>query len=284
MKRFITFGKTTLISTFFLFQMLSNSQSFAQLGLSTKFFAEVYNETTNMQREGQNTITMTQSLQGTRTHIPKFCTIDLYIKERFGSDANRDYWNNRGELMLGARVRLLKKVYLGAFYEYIRGKYFGIENNENPNPYGLNYEDMRCGLIFWHGMDREFIDRWTKMIPFSFWDEIYADAIYYKRDDKNYIYYINGRAGIRLIRIYKTVLDIYGVNYFICDKNGDFWNNKFEFGSGIRLKPWTDLDLSIYVEFLRGSFWERDGRYTNPYEPEYTDVRVGVLFWHGWGY
>ena len=266
------------------FQIISNRQVVAQVGLSTKFFAEVYNETTKMRREGKNMIMMTQALEGLRTNIHNITTIDLYLKERYGSDAKRDYWNNRGELMLGARARFFKKFYLGFFYEYIKGKYFGIENDENPNPYGSKYEDVRYGLIFWHGMDREFKNRWTSMVPLSFWDEVYADAIHYKRDRRNFVCYLNGKGGLRVFRIFKTAIDIYGINYFIYDKNGDFWNNKFEFGTGLRIKPWSDIDIALFIEFIRGSYIQRDGDFVNPYEHEYRDVRIGLLFWHGWGY
>lgn len=266
-----------------LSQLIFTKYVLAEIGLKAKFFAEVYSETTKMRREGNNITSMTQSMQGIKITIPKFCRVKIYLKERYGSDANRDYWNNRGEVMLGLRIRFFQKIFLAAYFEYIQGKYFDIENSENPNPYGLNYRDMRGGLIFWQGMDVEYKDRWTKTIPFSFWDEIYSDVTFYNKDDENIIFYLNCKAGARLIRVYKSALDYYFVNYLIYDKNADFWNNKLEFGIGFRIKPWTDLDLSLFVETLKGSYFDRDGRYVNPYPAMYDDVRIGLLFWYGIG-
>ena len=263
---------------------LCSCHVWADIGISTKFFAEAYDETINFHREGNNMITMAQVLEGIRVHIPKISTIDLYLKQRYGSDANRDYWNNRGELMLGTRMRFFKKIYFALFYEYIQGKYFDVQNSDNPNPYGSNYEDMRYGLLFWQGFDAEYTDRWTTRLPLTFWDEIYADAIFYKKDSNNFISYLNIKAGARLIRLHKTVIDVYAVNYFSIDKHGDFWNNKFEFGVGLRIKPWTDLELGLFVESLKGAYMDRDGRYVNPYDESYDDVRFGVLFWHGIGF
>lgn len=266
-----------------LFHLIFTKYCLAEIGLKAKFFAEVYSETSKMQREGNNTTTMTQSMQGIKITIPKFCRVKIYLKERYGSDANRDYWNNRGEVMLGLRLRFFQKIFLAAYFEYIQGKYFDIENSENPNPYGLNYKDIRGGLIFWQGLDVEYKDRWTKTIPFSFWDEIYSDVTFYNKDDENIIFYLNCKAGARLIRISKSALDYYFVNYLMYDKNADFWNNKLEFGIGFRIKPWTNLELNLFVETLKGTYFDRNGRYENPYLSQYNDVRIGLLFWYGIG-
>jgi hypothetical protein len=256
----------------------------SQQNISTNFFAEIYNETMKLRQEEYNTISMTQALQGTKTDIPGFGTIFLYVKQRYGSDANRDYWNNRGELMAGIRVRFLKKVYLALFYERIAGKYFGIENSENPNPYDKYYNDNRYGLIFWQGFDDEFKHRLSDTFPLSFWNEIYSDAVVYEIDSNNLIFYENAKFGLRLLRIGNIALDYYGVNYLSLDKNGDFWNNKFEYGTGLRLKPWSSLDLNLFIELLELEYIGRkDGRYENPYQDGYSNVRVGLTFWYGLG-
>ena len=185
--------------------------------------------------------------------------------------------------MFGARLRFFQKIFFAIYCEYINGKYFDIENNENPNPYGLYYEDVRGGFIFWQGLDKEYTDRWTKTFPMTFWDEIYSDITYYKRDDDNIIGYLNVKAGARLLRIHKTVLDYYFVSYSMFDKHGDFWNNKIDFGIGFRLKPWADFELSLFTEALKCEYVDRDGRYENPYPAVFNDVRIGLLFWYGIG-
>jgi hypothetical protein len=249
--------------------------------LQTKFFGEVYNETISLGREERNVITMTQALQGARARIAAITTVDLYFKQRFGGDANRDYWNNRGELMLGARARFFQKVYLGLFAEYIQGRYFDIESSDNPNPYGSNYDDVRYGLIFWQGWDREMSSPSPRRFPLSFWNEIYADFIHYHRDRANNILYLKAKAGLRMLRAHKTVLDLYGIQYLNYDTNGDFWNNKAELGPGVQVKPWTDFAFSLFVEYLRGSYYNRSGRYENPYPMKYNEVRAGLIFWWG---
>ena len=225
----------------FLLQVIIAKTCLAEIGLQPKFFAEVYSETIKMRKEGNNVITMTQSMQGIRLTIPKLGKIKIYLKERIGGDANRDYWNNRGEVMLGLRIRFFQKIFFAIYFEYINGKYFNLETSDNPNPYGLTFKDIRGGFIFWQGLDAEHTDRWSKTVPLSFWDEIYSDITYYKKDDNNIIGYLNCKAGARFIRVHKTVLDYYFVSYLMFDKNADFWNNKLEYGIGFRIKPWTDL-------------------------------------------
>ena len=266
-----------------LFQLFFTNLCFAQIGFRPKFFAEVYSETIKLRREGNNVTSMAQSMQGIKLNIPKFCRVKIYLKERIGGDANRDYWNNRGEVMLGVRFRFFQKIFFALYCEFINGKYFDVENNDNPNPYGSNFKDIRGGIIFWQGFDAEYRDRWTKTFPISFWDEIYSDITYYKKDTDNIIGYLNIKAGARIFRVHKTALDYYFVNYTMADKHGDFWNNKLDFGIGFRIKPWTDLELSLFAETIRGTYFDRDGRYENPHLSEYTDVRIGILFWHGIG-
>ena len=120
----------------------------AGIGLKSKIFAEAYSETINFQRDGDNTIASAHVLEGLKLMVPNISTLDIYMKQRYGSDANRDYWNNRGEFALGARIRFFKKIYLAFFYEYIEGRYIGRENSDNPNPYGTHFQDTRSGFIF----------------------------------------------------------------------------------------------------------------------------------------
>ena len=268
----------------FMLILLSMSYARADIGLKTSWFVEGYNETINLQYDGGNTVGSSHLIEGIKYQFPAFInTMDLYLKQRYGSDANRDYWNNRGEFMLGMRMRFFKKIYVALFYEYIRGWYVGDANSQNPNPYGNSYEDMRYGLIFWQGMDLEYKDKWTDYFPITFWDEIYADAIFYKRNENNFISYTNIMAGTRWVRIHKSVFDTYVALYYGFDTNKDFWNNKIDYGLGFRLKPWTDLELSLFLEFLNGQYLERNGRYPIPDDLNYKNRRYGVLFWFGLG-
>ena len=274
---------TKFIINLCIFMGMLLTNGFAKVGFSYSWFAEAYNETINFQRDGNNTITGSHLIEGIKLQTPSpVKTVEFYLKQRYGSDANRDYWNNRGEAMFGTRIRFFSKIYVAMFFEYIRGWYVGDANQSNPNPYGESYDDMRYGLIFWQGLDMEYTNAVSKIFPITFWDEIYADAIVYKRNDNNFISYINIRAGTRLARLHKTVFDPYLAWYYSVDSNKDFWNNKLEYGLGFRIKPWTDLELSVFIEFLNGEYIDRPGkRYTNPRDSVYDDRRFGILFWHG---
>ena len=246
-------------------------------------FAEIYNETFKFEKPANNWTTLLQALEGMRWRILNPLAADLYLKQRFGGDANRDYWNNRGELGAGARIGWSKYIYLGVFAEYLAGKYIDRPGGENPNPYEGGYEDLRFGLIFWHGWDAEPYGN-TKKMPLTFWDEVYADAIYYRLFDQNIIYYLNGNFGIRLFRFGKAAIDVYAPVYFISDKNGDPWNNRYDLGGGIRVKPFTDIELSIFAEILTASYIPRESIYENPYESSFVHFKFGFILWHGWGF
>jgi len=246
-----------------------------------KLFAELYNETISMGRENRNLITMTQALQGLRTRVGGLTTLDLYLKQRLGGDSDRDYWNNRGELMVGARARFFEKIYLALFAEYIRGRYFDIDESHERNPYGTDYEDLRYGLIFWQGWDRAWSVPETGRFPLSFWEEIYGELIHFRRDRNNDIGYLKARAGLRMLRLHRTTVGLYAVHHLNLDANGDFWNNRAELGLGTRIKPWTGSGLSLFVEYLRGTYLDREGRYDNPYRTNYDELRAGAIFWFG---
>ena len=273
------------ILTVGVFLSLLCSDAFAFIGVNPKLFAEAYDETINFHRDGDNTITSGHLIEGLKATSDGFVkSTELYLKQRYGSDANKDYWNNRGEMILGGRIRFFSKIYLAFFYEYIFGWYMGDTNQTNPNPYGDSFRDTRYGLIFWQGADKEYAKERNQHFPLSFWDEIYADAIHYQKDDNNVASFTNIRAGYRLLRIHKTVFDVYSAWYFAWDINKDYWNNKFELGPGLRIKPWDDLELSLFVEFLNGYYIDRNGRYPLPGGKEFNDRRYGVLFWHGLGF
>jgi hypothetical protein len=255
--------------------------AWAGSGFGPKLFAELYNETISLGREEQNLITMTQALQGARAHIPGFSTVDIYLKQRYGEDSNRDFWNNRGELILGARARFFEKIYLALYGEYIQGRYFDSDQSRYPNPYGSDYTDVRYGLIFWQGWDRAWYVPSTSTFPLSFWEEIYAEFTHYQRDHDNNILNAKAKAGLRMLRIRKTLVDLYAIQYFSYDTNGDFWNNRAESGLGMQIKPYSRYALVLFGEYLRGSYIKRDGRYRNPYETKYSEVRGGLVFWYG---
>lgn len=256
------------------------AEAAAQEKIGTRFFAEAYDETIYQRREGRNTVTMAQLYEGLRKPLPGIGIWDTYLKVRYGGDANKDFWNNRGEVMFGTRLRFFEKLYLALYGEYVRGEY--LDYDEEAMPYDPSYEDWRCGLVFWHGWDP---GGWApeSRLPLTPWSEVYADAHYLDKDDRNIVYYIEGKLGLQLLRVHKTRLDLYGVLYAYYDRNADFWNNHADIAPGLRFTPWSDLDLNIRLEYLFGQYYNRRGRYENPYATSYEDLRLGLFFWYGWG-
>jgi len=108
--------KRFAIHHLFMFLMAVMLSSVVQVAAQAEFrprlFAEVYDETINMGKLEDNTITMAQALEGVRFGLFGISTMDLYFKQRIGSDANRDFWNNRAELMVGTRLRFFQRIYL----------------------------------------------------------------------------------------------------------------------------------------------------------------------------
>ncbi len=247
---------------------------------SVRLFAEAYDETIYQRREGRNTITMAQFYQGVRKPVPGVGLWDVYLKVRYGNDANKDFWNNRFETMIGSRFRFFEKVYLALYSEFVRGEYINYEKEFMP--YSPSYEDWRYGLVFWHGWDPGS-EQDKKRLPVTLWSEVYADANYLNKDDQNMVYYIEAKMGLQLLRFAKIRLDAYGVVYAYYDKNADFWNNHVDMAPGFRLTPWSDIDLNIRFEYVWGQYYNRTGRYENPYARYYEDLRIGLFFWHGWG-
>ena len=70
-----------------------------------------------------------------------------YAKLFMAKDANRDFFNNVGEVGTGLEWRPHREVNLGLRMEYLRGYYYGIAGRD-PNPYGSRYDDFRVMLLF----------------------------------------------------------------------------------------------------------------------------------------
>jgi hypothetical protein len=167
------------------------------------------------------------------------------------------------------------------FAEYLFGRYYGVEG-ENPNPYPERYRGVEAGLAFWQ--------RWGALpeetgffLPSTGWREVYWDAIYYQRDDDNFIHSFNGKEGFGALRLGPVAVDLYLRANATIDANKDYWNNYIEGGAGLRFRPISeDLDLRLSCELVGGYYLDRDGRYELPYDREYIGLRVEMTFWFGW--
>jgi hypothetical protein len=243
-------------------------------------WGEFYDESTRSQRNRDNFISFSHIRQGLRKPFSSTLSIETYLLLRYGKDLHRDFWNNRFEWGPGWRLRFSQKIFLAYYVEYILGTYLNIPD-ENPQLAQKKYNDIRTGLIFWYGWDKYRDPSW-----FSFcidrWGELYSDISYYRKERDNIIGYAHLKSGIHMLRVWKTIFDAYAVVYINKDTKKDFWNNKLEIGPGIWLRPWEDLELQIYIEWLNGYYYGIEGIDPNPYSQKYQDRRMGILFWIGW--
>ena len=246
-----------------------------------KAWGEFYDESSVFHRIDDNLISTSHVRQGLRLYWTPNIYTEAYAMVRYGKDVHRDFWNNRFEGGLGLRTRFFRKVILAFYLETIQGIYTDIPE-EYPQPEHKKYNDFRSGLIFWYGWDKWFSPKRWLSLPMIHWGEIYSEINYFRSQRNNVFGYLHARAGFHLIRLWKADIDVYGVTYLMKDINKDFWNNKVEFGPGIWLKPWTDLSLKLYAEWLRGSYFDIEGDDPNPYPQRYDDRRIGILFWIGW--
>ena len=245
------------------------------------FWWEFYNESTVLEKFDDNLISFSHTKPGLRISGLLGRTAEFYVLLRYGKDMHRDFWNNRAETGLGLRIKLFKKVFLAPYIELIRGYYMDIPD-EYPQPEQKEYDDVRSGLLFWYGWDNYFSYSSLFSFPLKFWGEMYSDISYYRSQRNNVIGYWHIRTGFHTMQLWKSCIDVYGVSYVMKDINEDFWNNKAEIGPGIRIKPVSGLDLTFFIEYLFGTYFGIEGRDPNPYSQQYTDRRMGVIFWIGW--
>ena len=246
-----------------------------------RLWGEFYDESVITQKNDNNLISFSHVRQGFRLPLSSKLSVESYLLLRYGKDLHRDFWNNRFESGLGLRIRFSYKIFLAFYLEDIWGTYFKIPA-EYPQPAKKSYNDFRTGLIFWYGWDKYLIPDPLISFPFNTFGEIYSDISYYRKEHNNTVGYFHIRGGLRLFRIWKSTLDIYGIAYVIKDVNKDFWNNKTEIGPGIWFKPVADLELKIFIEWLQGNYFGIEGRDPNPHPQQYRDRRMGILFWVGW--
>ncbi len=244
-------------------------------------WGEIYNESTISQKDRSNLNSSSHIRQGFKLNGYGI-TLQTYLFCRYGKDLKRDFWNNRFEIGIGVRSRFFSKVFLALYAESLQGTYQNIPE-EYPQPPEKEYTDFRSGLIFWYGWDTYYEPSKWLSLPMIFWGELYSDLTYYRRDNDNIIGYLHGKFGFHLLRLRIISMDVYAATYLVKDSNKDFWNNYTELGPGIWLKPLPDLDLKFYIEWLEGNYFNIETTENpNPNPQQYSDRRMGILFWFGW--
>ena len=176
--------------------------------MTMNMWGEFYNESMVFQIEKGNVFSNSHIRQGLKiNHVPGFSLIQTYAMVRYGRDLHRDFWNNKTEVGLGLRARFLKKVFLAPYIEYIQGFYNKIPE-DRPRPGAKQYHDLRGGLIFWYGWDKWYSPASLVTFPRHFIGEIYSELNYFRKDRNNVILYTHVKAGVRMMRIWKSTFGI----------------------------------------------------------------------------
>jgi cellulose synthase/poly-beta-1,6-N-acetylglucosamine synthase-like glycosyltransferase len=207
----------------------------------------------------------------------------VYGKARAYKDTVGEFWNNKATFGPGIRLRPFESWGLYIFGEYLYGVYYGIEA-DTPNPYDPTFSGVEAGAAFWQRWGVR-LNETRFFLPFTGWRELYADGIYFQRDDDNFIMNAQGREAFGAVRLGPMVTDLYLRLDGAYDSNADFWNNYVQGGLGARFRPASeDWDVHLDVELIGGAFIDRAGRYelTDDFDPEYIGARIELSFWFGW--
>ena len=113
-------------------------------------WGELYADGSLYRKDRHNAIANMYVKDGFRIMTLNRVVVDSYLRLNLAKDRNKDFWNNKAELGPGIRIKPFHSFYLEVYFEYVRGFYLGIEGRD-PNPYDMNYGDIRYGLILWSG-------------------------------------------------------------------------------------------------------------------------------------
>lgn len=137
--------------------------------------------------------------------------------------------------------------------------------------------DLRGGLVYYNawGATAGYTDKLE--FPFKWVSTFYADLIYYSRYN-NLIGTTWFRPGIRAATFQSAVLDVYLANYYLVDKNREFYNNTYSVGPGIAIRPSNRVNVVIRLESLQGFYVPVNSPTPNRYRSKYYNNIAMVEF------
>lgn len=252
----------------------------ARYDLRERYWGELYFQAEYSHHDRHNVVGDLWTKHG--LHLLKIgdSWFDAYIKARLYADRNADYWNNRTEGALGLRYRPSSKLGLFLFAEWIEGAYTG-RHGRDANLDDDPYSDFQTGFTFWQYWGNahwQVAQGWHFYAPFFGWREAYADAIFYRRDNRNLIATLDYKEGLLLAKVADVRLDAYLSLQAGADKNSDYWNNYLKAGPGIRVRPFEKIDVSLSCEYLFCHTWRGE---TLEEPANYRDIAVTLAFWKG---
>ena len=111
--------------------------------------------------------------------------------------------------------------------------------------------------------------------PFKQVGDFYGDVSFYSRFDDDIIGQFRVRQGLRVLEWGKSSVNAYLKGQYFFDTNYEFYNNVFEFGPGISLKPYNRLPIVLRVERLRSQYVPVSSPSPRPYKSNhYVETRV----------
>lgn len=117
--------------------------------------------------------------------------------------------------------------------------------------------------------------------PLSLMTDFFISSGYYSRYT-NYITYAQARVGLRVAEVSRAFADVYLRGDAAFDSDGEFYNNVFEFGPGVRITPDASSGLFLMVEYHRGRYADFTTGMRNAreafYGPFYDSVRFLLVF------
>ena len=117
---------------------------------------------------------------------------------------------------------------------------------------------------------------------FKIWGEVYNESMSILKDRENFISFSHVRQGFQIQAIRRVPIKVYFLARYGKDVHRDFWNNKVETGLGIRAQILQKVFFALYAEWIHGFYTKIPEGYPKPSQDRYTDLRGGLLFWHGW--
>ena len=114
------------------------------------------------------------------------------------------------------------------------------------------------------------------------WGEFYNESTSSQKTLDNMISFSHTRNGLRFTLASRLSLESYLLLRYGKDLNKDFWNNRFEYGPGLRLRFSKKVFLAYYLETIYGQYRNIPGDLPQPGHKQYRDFRTGLIFWYGW--
>ncbi|HAK97209.1 MAG TPA: hypothetical protein DCM87_20025 [Planctomycetes bacterium] len=115
------------------------------------------------------------------------------------------------------------------------------------------------------------------------WGELYIEGVRDPSEDDNAVGFIDLKNGARVARLWGADLYVYGRLRAYKDINGDFWNNRFSYGPGVRLRPFAGWGMILFADYLWGEYYGIENEEENPYSRRYRGLESGAAFWQRWG-